>query len=121
VKSTPAEALSNTDTDRKRRNVVTQDAVIARPGHPRPSGRAVDAEVAGHVNPSRSRTTIRQHLGRLVEAGIVENVGLPEDRRQNDLSYVFYGISEEGRRFLGSRETGPMFERRTPYSSSSAA
>jgi DNA-binding HxlR family transcriptional regulator len=53
-----------------------------------------------YVNPSRSQTTIRQHLQRLVEAGIVEKVELPEDRRQNDLPYTIYGISEEVRRFL---------------------
>ena len=28
------------------------------------------------------------------------DVELPENRRQNDLPYAFYGISEEGRRFL---------------------
>ena len=57
-----------------------------------------------YVNPNPSRTTIRQHLGRLVEADIVEKVGLPEDRRQNDLPYTFYGISGEGRRFLEDHE-----------------
>jgi predicted transcriptional regulator len=53
-----------------------------------------------YVNPNRSQTTIRQHLQRLVEAGIVEKVELSEDRRQNDLPYTFYWISEERRRFL---------------------
>ena len=28
------------------------------------------------------------------------DVELPENRRQNDLPYAFYGTSEEGRRFL---------------------
>ena len=36
----------------------------------------------------------------MVDAGIVEKVELPEDRRQNDLPYTFYGLSEDGRRFL---------------------
>jgi len=53
-----------------------------------------------YANPSRSQTTIRQHLQHLVDAGIVEKVELSEERRQNDLPYTFYGISEEGRRFL---------------------
>jgi len=53
-----------------------------------------------YVNPSKSRTTIRQHLEELIEAGIVEEVLLPEDRRRNDRPYKFYGLSEEGRAFL---------------------
>ena len=31
------------------------------------------------------------------------DVELPENRRQNDLPYAFYGTSEEGRRFLKER------------------
>ena len=31
-------------------------------------------------------------------------VELPENRRQNDLPYAFYGTSEEGRRFLEEHE-----------------
>lgn len=54
-----------------------------------------------YVDPSRSRSTIRQHLQHLVEVGIVEQVELPENRRQNDLPDTFYRISEVGRRFLG--------------------
>ena len=66
-------------------------------GHP--SGLPTLKEL-DYVNPSRSQTTIRQHLQGFVEAGIVEKVELPEERRQNNLPYTFYGISEEGRRFL---------------------
>ena len=36
----------------------------------------------------------------LVDAGIVEEVLLPEDRRQNDLLYKFYLISDGDRKFL---------------------
>ncbi len=53
-----------------------------------------------YVNPSKSRTTIRQHLEALVDAGIVEEVFLGEDRRRNDRPYKFYGLSEDGRAFL---------------------
>jgi hypothetical protein len=45
----------------------------------------------------RSASTGTSRRGR---SGIVENVELPENRRQNGLPYTFYGISEEGSRFL---------------------
>ena len=89
------------DTVRERLNVVTQEPRFSLVqdilGHP--SGLPTLKEL-DYVNPSRSQTTIRQHLQRLVDAGIVEKVELPEDRRQNDLPYTFYGLSEDGRRFL---------------------
>ncbi|WP_255152856.1 helix-turn-helix domain-containing protein [Halorarius halobius] len=91
----------NLDTVRERLNVVTQETRFSLVqdilGHP--SGLPTLKEL-DYVNPSRSQTTIRPHLQRLVEAGIVEKVELPENRRQNDLPYTFYGISEEGSRFL---------------------
>jgi DNA-binding HxlR family transcriptional regulator len=99
--STPDEATTDFDTVRERLNVVTQETRFSLVqdilGHP--SGLPTLKEL-DYVNPSRSQTTIRQHLERLVAAGIVEEVELPEDRRQNDLPYKFYGISENGRRFL---------------------
>jgi DNA-binding HxlR family transcriptional regulator len=101
VMSTPDEATSDLDTVRERLNVVTQETRFSLIqdilGHP--SGLPTLKEL-NYVNPSRSQTTIRQHLQRLVDAGIVEKVELPEDRRQNDLPYTFYGLSENGRRFL---------------------
>jgi len=99
--STPDEATNDLDTVRERLNVVTQETRFSLVqdiiGHP--SGLPTLKEL-DYVNPSRSQTTIRQHLDRLVAAGIVEEVELPADRRQNDLPYKFYGISEAGRRFL---------------------
>ena len=86
---------------RKRLNVVTQETRFALLqdilGHPSelPTLKELD-----YVNPSKSQTTIRQHLQQLVDAGIIEEALLPEDRRQNDLPYKFYGISESGRQFL---------------------
>jgi len=89
------------DTVRERLNVVTQETRFSLVqdilGHP--SGLPTLKEL-DYANPSRSQTTIRQHLQHLVDAGIVEKVELSEERRQNDLPYTFYGISEEGRRFL---------------------
>ncbi|AXG08296.1 transcriptional regulator (plasmid) [Haloplanus rubicundus] len=89
------------DTVRERLNVVTQETRFSLVqdilGHP--SGLPTLKEL-DYVNPSRSQTTIRQHLQHLVDAGIVEKVELPKERRQNNLPYTFYGISEEGSRFL---------------------
>ena len=99
--STPDQAPSDLDSVRERLNVVTQKTRFSLLqdvlGHP--SGLPTLKEL-DYVNPSRSRTTIRQHLERLVEVGIVEEVLLPEDRRRNDLPYKFYGLSERGREFL---------------------
>lgn len=99
--STPDEVSSDLNAVRKRLNTVTQETRFSILqdilGHP--SGLPTLKEL-DYVNPSRSQTTIRQHLQRLVEADIVEEVELPKGRRQNDLPYKFYGISEEGREFL---------------------
>ena len=99
--STPDRAPSDLDSVRERLNVVTQETRFSLLqdvlGHP--SGLPTLKEL-DYVNPSRSRTTIRQHLERLVDVGVVEEVLLPEDRRRNDLPYKFYGLSESGRRFL---------------------
>ncbi len=35
-----------------------------------------------------------------LDTGIVEEVFLSDEQRQNDFSYKFYGISDEGRTFL---------------------
>ncbi|WP_136602755.1 helix-turn-helix domain-containing protein [Salinigranum halophilum] len=99
--STPDQTPSKFDSVRERLNVVTQETRFSLVqdilGHP--SGLPTLKEL-DYVNPSKSQTTIRQHLQRLVDAGIVEEVLLPEDRRRNDLPYKFYGLSESGRQFL---------------------
>ncbi|AAV44708.1 unknown (plasmid) [Haloarcula marismortui ATCC 43049] len=101
VMSTSDQPPSDLDSVRERLNVVTQETRFALLqdilGHPSelPTLKELD-----YVNPSKSQTTIRQHLQQLVDAGIVEEILLPEDRRQNDLPYKFYGISESGRQFL---------------------
>ncbi|MCU4801739.1 helix-turn-helix domain-containing protein [Halobacteria archaeon HArc-gm2] len=99
--STSDHTPSDLESVRERLNVVTQETRFALLqdiiGHPSelPTLKELD-----YVNPSKSQTTIRQHLQQLVDAGVVEEVLLPEDRRQNDLPYKFYGISESGRPFL---------------------
>lgn len=92
---------SDLESVRERLNVVTQETRFALLqdilGHP--SGLPTLKEL-DYVNPSKSQTTIRQHLQQLVDVGIVAEVRLPEDRRQNDLPYTFYGISDDGQQFL---------------------
>jgi DNA-binding transcriptional ArsR family regulator len=98
---TPDQSSSEFDSVRERLNVVTQETRFSLVqdilGHL--SGLPTLKEL-DYVNPNKSQTTIRQHLQRLVDAGIVEEVLLPEDRRRNDLPYKFYGLSEFGRQFL---------------------
>jgi DNA-binding HxlR family transcriptional regulator len=99
--STSDQPASEIDQVRKRLNVVTQETRFSLIqdilGHPEqlPTLKELD-----YVNPSKSQTTIRQHLQELVNAGIVAEVSLPKDQRQNDLPYKFYGLSEDGREFL---------------------
>jgi Fe2+ or Zn2+ uptake regulation protein len=99
--STPDRLSSDLDRVRERLNAVTQETRFSLLqdilGHPEqlPTLRELD-----YVNPSKSQTTIRQHLQQLVDVGIVEEVTLPNARRQNDLHYKFYRISDEGQTFL---------------------
>lgn len=99
--STPDQPPGEIDQVRERLNVVTQETRFSLIqdilGHPEqlPTLKELD-----YVNPSKSRTTIRQHLQELVTAGIVEEVSLSKDQRQNDLPYKFYGLNEDGREFL---------------------
>ena len=86
---------------RNRLNVVTQETRFALLqdvlGHPSelPTLKELD-----YVNPSKSQTTIRQHLEQLIDADILDKVTLPKVRRKHDLPYTFYGISDSGRQFL---------------------
>lgn len=99
--STSDRTTPNVDRVRERLAVVTQETRFSLLqdilGHPEqlPTLKELD-----YVNPSKSQSTIRQHLQRLIEAEIVEPVLLNEERRQNDRPYKFYGISDEGRAFL---------------------
>lgn len=103
--SIPDRTPANLNRERERLNIVTQETRFSLIqdilGHP--SGLPTLKEL-NYVNPSKSRTTIRQHLQTLVEADILEVVSLSKDQRRNDLPYRFYGISEEGRRFLNAHK-----------------
>ena len=99
--STPDHPAGGIDRVRERLNVVTQETRFSLIqdilGHPAqlPTLKELD-----YVNPSKSQTTIRQHLQELVNENILEKVSLPKDQRQNDLPYTFYGLSKDGREFL---------------------
>jgi DNA-binding transcriptional ArsR family regulator len=105
VMSTSDHTPGDLESVRERLNVVAQETRFSLLqdilGHPSelPTLKELD-----YVNSSKSQTTIRQHLQQLVDAGIVEEVLLPEDRRQNDLPFKFYGISESGRQFLAEHK-----------------
>ena len=66
-------------------------------GHPQemPSVREFD-----YLNPDVKRSNIEYHLGKLVEAGLVEKLTLPTGDRKRDLPSTFYGLTEYGRSVL---------------------
>ncbi len=53
-----------------------------------------------YANPSKSKSTIRNHLDKLIDAGVVETVKLPKENRQRDLPHKFYRLTESGEKFL---------------------
>lgn len=82
-------------------NLVTQETrfeIIQNiVGHPAqlPTLKELD-----YFMPGVSKSTIRNHLERLVERGVVEQVELSKDERSRDLPHVFYGLTEIGREIL---------------------
>lgn len=84
-----------------RLHVVTQarryDLVTDILGHPEelPSLSELD-----YMNPPVERTTIQDHLNRLIDVDVVETVEIPVGKRSRDLPHVFYGLSESGRQLL---------------------
>lgn len=95
----------NTDDVRELLNLVTQETRFTLiqniVGHPKemPSLKELD-----YVNPSKSKSTIRDHLDQLIAAGIVESVELADDHRQRDLPYRFYRLTDSARQFLADHE-----------------
>lgn len=63
-------------------------------GHPEgmPSARELT-----YTNPDVSRSTIDEHLGTLVDAGVVSREKLPPGERSRDLPYTFYRLTPEAR------------------------
>jgi DNA-binding transcriptional ArsR family regulator len=52
------------------------------------------------LNPSVSDATVYKHVQKLIDAGIVEEVVLPDDERRQGYPWKFYGLTDEGRQFL---------------------
>ncbi|MFD1600520.1 PadR family transcriptional regulator [Halobellus rarus] len=52
------------------------------------------------LNPSVSDATVYKHIQKLIDAGIVKEVALDDNQRQQGYPWKFYGLSEEGREFL---------------------
>ncbi|PCR90102.1 MarR family winged helix-turn-helix transcriptional regulator [Natrinema ejinorense] len=52
------------------------------------------------LNPSVSEATVYKHVQKLIDAGIVEEVTLPDEERQQGYPWKFYRLTDEGRAFL---------------------
>jgi len=96
------DAIDNTvENQRQRLNVVTQETrfVLIQNilSHPQqlPTLKELD-----YVNPSKSKSTIREHLEVLIENDIVAEQTLPKDQRKRDLPWCFYGLTDVGRDLL---------------------
>lgn len=89
------------DSTRERLRVVTQRTrfvlLMNIIGHPAQLPSLAELE---HVNPSKARSTLVEHLEELIETGVVERVEHPPNKAENDIPHVFYGVTAEGRRFL---------------------
>jgi DNA-binding HxlR family transcriptional regulator len=86
------EELVHEVTQRTRGRII-QDIL----GHPykSPSFDEID-----FMNPGLSSATLREHLNKLIEYGLVRKVEAPEDERTRDFPFVFYTLSDTGRDFL---------------------
>lgn len=53
-----------------------------------------------YTNPRVERSTVIEHLEKLMNAGVVGKAELPPGERHRDLPYTFYYVTEAGREFL---------------------
>lgn len=53
--------------------------------------------MSGRVN---NKSTVLEHLEKLMDAGVVGKATLPEDQRERDLPRTFYYVTDEGLEFL---------------------
>jgi len=92
---------STVENQRQRLNVATQETrfVLIQNilSHPQqlPTLKELD-----YVNPSKSKSTIREHLEVLIENDIVAERTLSKDERKRDLPWRFYGLTDVGRDLL---------------------
>ena len=66
-------------------------------GHPEGMPSMYELE---QLNPSVSEATVYKHVQKLVDAGVLEDVVLPEDERRQGYPWKFYRLTDEGRTFL---------------------
>lgn len=66
-------------------------------GHPHGSPSLSEFD---YMNPSVERSTIQDHLQRLIDVNVVETVEIPVGERSRDLPHVFYTLTESGRKLL---------------------
>ena len=52
------------------------------------------------LNPSVSDATVYKHVQKLIDAGIVKELALDDDQRRQGYPRKFYGLTDEGRKFL---------------------
>lgn len=52
------------------------------------------------LNPSLGRTTIHEHLGKLIDAGVIEQVENKETMNNPNVPSKFYGLTKEGQNVL---------------------
>lgn len=97
--------VDDADTVRALLELVTQKTrfVLIQNIVAHPSGMPSLKELV-YANPSKSKSTIRDHLEKLIEGGIVEPVELPDEKRQRDLPYRFYQLTDLGRELLAEHD-----------------
>ncbi len=66
-------------------------------GHPKKS---ISMGELDYMIPDKSEATIRNHIEKLVDADILEERELEDEKKSNDLPYKFYGISDKGRNLI---------------------
>ena len=94
-------AVEDLDSRREMLDVATQKTRFTLlqgiVSHPRelPSLRELEL-----LNPSLSRSTIHEHLQKLIDVGVVERVANTETMDDPDVPSKFYGVTVEGRGVL---------------------
>jgi hypothetical protein len=93
-------------------NFVTQDTrynlVVDMLGHPQQSP---SLEELNYMNPSRSKSTIVNHLNELVKYGITKKLEIPGGLRERNLPRTFYRVSEPGYTLLRCYNLVPLDDR----------
>ncbi|ELY38573.1 helix-turn-helix domain-containing protein [Natronorubrum tibetense] len=56
------------------------------------------------LNPSVSEATVYKHVQKLIDAGVVREVALPDGERRQGYPWKFYGLTDEGRAFLETHD-----------------